>query len=188
MWSREHGLVGHSHGCRGATGGVFLFAWHGWHRLTRFTKSASMPGHHTTPLAKAFIYGTFLGALRVGSALSPLCPLLVLLTTQLPQRRQSSCTLSSWLLIQYWEVSPGCSVLFSNFLCLRLLSLLIGTDPCLTSFVWRQLTPRYCPGPRFVASRQCHREWGTSMSGPFSGSLLRASAFACSFPALKTIL
>ena len=46
MWTLDHGLSGHCHGCRGIFGGVFLVSWQAEQELANFSIWASKPRHH----------------------------------------------------------------------------------------------------------------------------------------------
>ena len=95
-WSRDHGLVGHSHECREPLGSYFF-------GMVGIFLQVLQICDHTAPLAKDSmreIPGFPSCRIRIITSLPTLDT-----TTRLPQRRQSSCTLSSWLFILYWEVS-----------------------------------------------------------------------------------
>ena len=144
-----------------------------------------MPGHHTTTLAKDFmrdIPGCPSCRIRIIASLPALGT-----TTRLPQRRQSSYTLSSWLFILYWEVSGpfGTSYQFPWLTA----SLTLEMSGSLSIQFRKEATDTaLLSWSRVCSIRTVSPGVGTSSSGPFNGSLLRASAFACSFPALKTIV
>ena len=108
-------------------------------------------------------------------------------TTRLPMRRQSSCTLSSWLFILYWEVSVPFGTSFQSPWLTASLTLEMSGSLSI-QFCKEATDAALLSWSRVCSIRTVSPGVGTSSSGPLNGSLLRASAFACSFPALKTIL
>ena len=183
--SRDQGFVGHSHGWRGATGGAFLFAWHGWHCCTTLSKSASIRGHHTMPLAKAFIRdapGCPSCRIRITSFLPASG-----ITTRLPHRRQSPWTLSSVVLVLYSEVLGLSGIPFQLPLLTASLTR-ARTRSLFVQFRMEETETTLSLWSRVSSSKTVSPGMGTSPSEFCSGSLLRASAFACNFPALNSMV
>ena len=117
MWSKTViGRSGNSHGCSGAGGGRCLVLWQFKHSFTLFSKSLSIPDHHTKLWARLFICK--IPGWISWSSLMTCCRPHGGTTTRLPQRIQPLSMLSSFLhcwngfrelsevSLQRWRIKP----------------------------------------------------------------------------------